>query len=51
MTDKYFPKQEQLKYKIMMAFTFTKLRAYFASNPKFSKYYYVLLKKIYSLKG
>lgn len=51
MTDRYFSWSEQLKYKIMMAFTFSKIRAYFATNPKFSKYYYGMLKKIYSLKG
>lgn len=49
MTDKYFPKSEQLRYKFMMAFTFAKLRQVLSTNPRYSKYYYGLIKKIYSL--
>lgn len=51
MTDEYFSKSEQMKYRLIMSMTFPKMRAYFAQNPKFSKYYFRLTKLIYSLKG
>lgn len=46
----YFPKGEQLKYKLLMAFTFQKLRVALSKSPKYSKYYYGMVEKLYTWK-
>ena len=40
LLDTYYPKSEQLKYKLLMALTFQKLRVALSKSPKYSKYYF-----------
>lgn len=50
MLDTYFPKEEQLRYKLRMALTFPKLRRAIAHNPKLGRFYYGLTRRLYGLK-
>ena len=50
LLDTYFPKSEQLKYKLLMALTFQKLRVALSRSPKFSKYYYRAVQTLYDWK-
>ncbi|MDY3225383.1 MAG: glycosyltransferase family 2 protein [Candidatus Faecousia sp.] len=46
----YFSKGEQLKYKLLMALTFQKLRVSLSKSPKFSKYYFKAIQALYDCK-
>lgn len=50
LLDTYYPKSEQLKYRLMMALTFQKLRVRLSKSPKFSKYYYKTIQTLYDWK-
>ena len=50
LLDTYYPKAEQLKYKLMMALTFQKLRVALSKSPKYSKYYFKAIETLYDLK-
>ena len=50
LLDTYYPKGEQLKYKLMMALTFQKLRVSLSKNPKYSKYYFKTIQMLYDCK-
>ena len=50
LLDTYYPKSEQLKYRLMMALTFQKLRVTLSKSPKFSKYYYKTIQTLYDWK-
>ena len=47
LLDTYYPKSEQLKYKLLMALTFQKLRVALSKSPKYSKYYYRTIQTLY----
>ena len=44
------PKSEQLKYKLLMALTFQKLRVALSESPKYSKYYFRAVQTLYDWK-
>lgn len=46
----YFSKTEQLKYTLLMALTFQKLRVAWSCSPKYSKYYYRMIQTLYDWK-
>ena len=50
LLDTYYPKPEQLKYKLLMALTFQKLRVALSKSPKYSKYYYRTIQTLYDCK-
>lgn len=50
LLDTYYPKGEQIKYRLMMALTFQKLRVRLSKSPKFSKYYYKTIQTLYDWK-
>lgn len=50
LLDTYYPKSEQLKYKLMMALTFQKLRVALSKSPKYSKYYFKTIQTLYDWK-
>ena len=50
LLDTYYPKAEQLKYKLMMAMTFQKLRVALSKSPKYSKYYFKTIQTLYDWK-
>ena len=50
LLDTYYPKSEQLKYKLLMALTFQKLRVALSKSPKYSKYYYRTIQTLYDCK-
>ena len=50
LLDTYYPKSEQLKYKLMMALTFQKLRVVLSKSPKYSKYYFKTIQTLYDWK-
>ena len=50
LLDTYYPKGEQLKYKLMMALTFQKLRVSLSKSPKYSKYYFKTIQMLYDCK-
>ena len=47
LLDTYYPKGEQIKYRLMMALTFQKLRVSLSKSPKFSKYYFKTVQALY----
>ena len=51
LEQRYFPKSERLKYRLLMAMTFQKLRVAWSRHPKYSRYYYRLVNALYSVKG
>ena len=50
LLDTYYPKGEQIKYRLMMALTFQKLRVSLSKSPKFSKYYFKTVQALYDCK-
>ena len=50
LLDSYMPKSEQLKYKLLMALTFQKLRVALSESPKYSKYYFRAVQTLYDWK-
>ena len=50
LLDTYYPKGEQIKYRLMMALTFQKLRVSLSKSPKFSKYYFKTVQAFYDCK-
>ena len=50
LLDTYYPKSEQLKYKLLMALTFQKLRVALSKSPKYSKYYFRTIQTLYDCK-
>lgn len=50
LLDTYYPKSEQLKYKLLMALTFQRLRVALSKSPKYSKYYYRTIQTLYDCK-
>ena len=50
LLDTYYPKPEQLKYKLLMALTFQKLRVALSKSPKYSKYYFRTIQTLYDCK-
>ena len=50
LLDTYYPKGEQLKYKLMMALTFQKLRVALSKSPRYSKYYFKTIQTLYDCK-
>lgn len=50
LLDTYYPKSEQIKYKLMMALTFQKLRVALSKSPKYSKYYFKTIQTLYDWK-
>lgn len=50
LMDTYMPKSEQRKYKLLMALTFQKLRVSLSNSPKYSKYYFGAVQKLYDWK-
>ena len=50
LMDTYMPKSEQLKYRLLMALTFQKLRVRLSESPKFSKYYFRTVETLYRWK-
>ena len=50
LLDTYYPKSEQLKYKLLMALTFQKLRVALSKSPKYSKYYFKTIQALYDCK-
>ncbi len=50
LLDTYYPKSEQLKYRLMMALTFQKLRVALSKSPKYSKYYFKTIQTLYDWK-
>ena len=50
LLDTYYPKSEQLKYRLMMALTFQKLRVALSKSPKYSKSYYKTIQTLYDWK-
>ena len=50
LLDTYYPKGEQVKYKLLMALTFQKLRVALSKSPKYSKYYFKTIQTLYDWK-
>ena len=50
LLDTYYPKSEQLKYKLLMALTFQKLRVALSRSTKYSKYYFKTIQTLYDWK-
>ena len=50
LLDTYYPKSDQLKYKLLMALTFQKLRVALSKSPKYSKYYFRTIQTLYDCK-
>lgn len=50
LLDAYYPKSEQVKYKLMMALTFQKLRVALSKSPKYSKFYFKTIQTLYDCK-
>ena len=50
LLDTYMPKSEQLKYRLLMALTFQKLRVSLSESPKYSKYYFRAVQTLYDWK-
>lgn len=50
LLDTYYPKSEQLKYKLLMALTFQRLRVALSKSQKYSKYYYRTIQTLYDCK-
>ena len=50
LLDTYYPKSEQLKYKLLMALTFQKLRVALSKSPKYCKYYFRTIQTLYDWK-
>lgn len=50
LLDTYYPKREQLKYKLMMVLTFQKLRVALSKSPKYSKFYFKTIQALYDCK-
>lgn len=50
LLDTYYPKREQMKYKLMMALTFQKVRVALSKSPKYSKYYFKTVQTLYDCK-
>ena len=50
LLDTYYPKGEQIKYRLMMALTFQKLRVSLSKSPKFSRYYFKTVQALYDCK-
>lgn len=50
LLDTYYPKGEQLKYKLIMALTFQKLRVALSKSPRYSKYYFKTIQTLYDCK-
>ena len=50
LLDTYMPKSEQLKYQLLMALTFQKLRVALSESPKYSKYYFRAVQTLYDWK-
>lgn len=47
LEERYFPKAERLKYKLLMALTMQKLRIAWSKNPRLSKFYFGLVRFVY----
>ena len=50
LLDTYYPKREQLKYRLLMALTFQKLRVSLSKSPKYSKFYFKTIQTLYDCK-
>lgn len=47
LEERYFPKAERLKYRLLMALTMQKLRIAWSKNPRLSKFYFGLVRFVY----
>ena len=50
LEERYFPRGERLKYKLLMALTFQKLRIAWSKSPKLSKLYFALVRLAYRVR-
>ena len=50
LEERYFPRGERLKYKLLMALTFQRLRIAWSKSPKFSRFYFALVRFAYRVR-
>ena len=50
LEERYFPRAERMKYRLLMALTLQKLRVAWSKSPRLSKFYFSLVRFVYSVK-
>ena len=50
LEERYFPRGERLKYKLLMALTFQRLRIAWSKSPKLSRFYFALVRFAYRVR-